>query len=147
LLGRKSATVHYSRRSLQKNELTPISDVAIAGSAALELVVKLAVLVFAAWAFWVALRPRRAFVVRVDGGVPRPVKGTVTAAFLDQVRQVCAEQGASSGTVSGLVRGRRISLAFSGGIPPAARQRLRNWWAISGWPGPPPAGRGPARRA
>jgi hypothetical protein len=112
-----------------------------------DLLVKLAVVAFAAWAFWVAFRPRYAFVVRVGGGIPRAVKGTVTAAFLEQVRRVCAENGVLSGTVRGVVRGRRISLAFSGGIPPGARQQLRNWWALSGWPAAPARDRGPKRRA
>jgi hypothetical protein len=112
-----------------------------------EPLIKIAVIAFAAWAFWVALRPRYAFVVRVGGGIPRAVKGTVTAAFLEQVRRVCAEHGVPSGTVRGRVRGRRISLAFSGGIPPSARQQLRNWWALSGWPAGLSRDRGPKRRA
>jgi hypothetical protein len=111
-----------------------------------DLLIKLAVVAFAAWAFWVAFRPRYAFVVRVGGGMPRAVKGTVTAAFLEQVRRVCAEQGVICGTVRGRVRGRRISLTFSG-FPPPAQQQLRNWWALSGWLAAPVRDRRPPRRA
>jgi hypothetical protein len=112
-----------------------------------DLLVKLVVVALAAWGFWAALRPRCAFVVRVTGGLPKAVKGAVTPAFLGQVRQVCGEHGVTSGAVRGVVRGRRISLAFGGGIPPAAQQQLRNWWAIAGWSARPPERRGPPRRA
>jgi Protein of unknown function (DUF3634) len=99
----------------------------------MDLLIKLAILAFAALAFWAAIRPRRAFVVQVKWGMPRAVRGVVTPAFLDQVRRVCDEGGVQSATVSGLVRGRRIMLAFSGSIPPGGQQQLRNWWAMSGW--------------
>jgi hypothetical protein len=113
----------------------------------MELLIKLAVLVLIALAFWAAFRPRRSFVVRVVGGRPRTVRGVVTPAFLEEVRRVCDERGVRRATVSGVVRGRRIVLAFSGGIPPGGRQQLRNWWALSGWPAPPPPDRDPPRRA
>jgi hypothetical protein len=113
----------------------------------MDLLIKLAVLAFVAWAFWVALRPRPAFVVRVDGGLPRAVRGVVTPAFLEEVRRVCDEKGVTRAKVSGFVRGRRIVLAFSRGIPPGGRQQLRNWWTLSGWPAPPPPDRGPPRAA
>jgi hypothetical protein len=111
-----------------------------------ELLIKLAVLAFAVWAFWVVFRTRYAFVVRVGGFIPRAVKGTVTAAFLEQVRRVCVEHGVHCGTVRGVVRGRRIALDFSN-FPPGAQQQLRNWWALSGWPAAPSRDRGPPRRA
>jgi hypothetical protein len=113
----------------------------------MELLLKLVIVALVAWAFWAAFQPRRAFVVRVAGGEPRTVKGVVTPAFLAQLRDVCRQHGVQSGAVRGLVRGRRIALAFSGGVPPAARQQLRNWWAFSGWPAPPRGDEGPARRA
>jgi hypothetical protein len=113
----------------------------------MDLLIKLAVLAFAALAFWAAFRPRRAFVVRVTNGVPRSVRGVVTPAFLEEIRRVCDEKGVRRATVSGLVRGKRIVLAFSRGIPPGGRQQLRNWWALSGWPPPPPPDRGPRRAA
>jgi hypothetical protein len=113
----------------------------------MEPLLKLVIVAPVAWAFWAAFQPRCAFVVRVEGGQPRTAKGVVTPAFLAQVREACLAHGARSGTVRGLVRGRRIALAFAGGIPPAARQQLRNWWVISGWPARPRGEDGPPRRA
>jgi len=104
----------------------------------LDLLIRLVVIALVAWGFWIALRPRRAFVVRVAGGRPHTVQGVVTPAFLERVREVCCEHGVKSGTVRGLVRGRRISLAFTRGFPPAAQQKLRNWWILAGWPARPP---------
>jgi hypothetical protein len=37
--------------------------------------------------------------------------------------------------IRGVVKGRRITLAFQRGMPPACQQQLRNIWAISGWAG------------
>ena len=85
---------------------------------------------------WYALQPRCAFVVTVMGGIPRATSGTVTAAFLDRVRELCAEHGVAQATIRGVIRGTHIALAFSGKFPPAAQQQLRNWWALSGWPAP-----------
>jgi hypothetical protein len=98
-------------------------------------------------ALWYALRARFAFVVRVRGGEPAALRGTVTPAFLACVRDVCAEFGVASATVRGAIRGRRISLDFSREMPPAAQQRLRNWWAASGWPWRPGPEGGPSRAA
>jgi hypothetical protein len=103
-----------------------------------ELLPKLVLVAFLAWVVWAVSRPRNAFVVRIADGVPRAVHGRVTAAFLERVREVCGEFGWRGGTVRGVVRGRRISLEFSGHIPEQGRQQLRNWWAVSGWS----AGRG-----
>jgi hypothetical protein len=86
---------------------------------------------------WMALQPRCAFVIRIAHGIPRPVRGKVTAAFLEQVREVCQQNGVKRGTVRGLIRGRRIALGFSRNIPPGGQQRLRNWWANSGWAAKP----------
>jgi hypothetical protein len=61
----------------------------------------------------------------------------VTAAFLEQVREVCQQNGVKRGTVRGLIRGRRIALGFSRNIPSGGQQRLRNWWAHSGWAAKP----------
>ncbi len=99
----------------------------------MELLVKLVVLGLVVWVLWVGLQPRCAFVVRVLGGQPARAKGVVTAAFLERVREVCQQHGVQTGTVRGLIRGGRISLAFSRAIPPAGQQQLRNWWVHSGW--------------
>jgi hypothetical protein len=85
------------------------------------------------YALWRAAQPRPVFVVRITNGEPRAVTGTVTAAFLQRVREVAADCGVTSGRVTGSPRGRRIRLAFSQHIPEGARQQLRNWWMMSGW--------------
>ena len=87
-------------------------------------------------AVWYCTKPPAVFVVRVRDGKPEAIHGTVTGAFLATVADVCRDFGISVGEVYGVARGRRISLRFSSHLPPAARQRLRNWWALSGWSAP-----------
>jgi hypothetical protein len=96
-------------------------------------------------AAWYCLKPPAVFVVRVRAGAPEATQGTVTAAFLAAVAEVCREFNLSAGEVRGVARGRRIALRFSSHFSNAARQRLRNWWAMSGWSAPatrPPRSRG-----
>jgi hypothetical protein len=92
----------------------------------------LAFVAIAAAVWFLIPGPPAVFIVRVRGGRAHAERGKVTQAFLAAVEEVC---GVASGEVRGVARGKRISLWFSGGIPPAARQRLRNWWAASGWKG------------
>jgi hypothetical protein len=99
----------------------------------MELLVKLVFVASLAWAFWLALQPRSLFVVRLADGVVTATKGVVTGAFLEQVQEVCGRHAVQRCTVRGVVRGGRISLQFSSGLPLAGQQQLRNWWAISGW--------------
>lgn len=87
-------------------------------------------------AVWYA-RPAALFVVRIRAGRPEATHGTVTTAFLSRVTELCDEFGVASGEVHGLPRGRRIALWFSSDLPAGFRQRLRNWWALSGWRAPP----------
>jgi hypothetical protein len=96
----------------------------------LESVPNLIVFAIVAGALWWALQPRYAFVVHLDGGVPRVTKGRVTAAFLKEVGLACGEAGVARGWVGGVQRGRRLALRFSRSIPPQCRQRLRNVWAL-----------------
>ncbi len=98
----------------------------------------LPVLILAAVAagIWLLARPSAVFVVRVRGGHAEATSGNVTAAFLAAVAEVCREFNIQSAEIHGVARGRRISLWFSSNFPPAARQRLRNWWAQSGWAPP-----------
>jgi hypothetical protein len=86
---------------------------------------------------WFALQPRCAFVVRIKQGQPKAARGKVTAAFLDRVRETCEQHCIRSGTIRGLIRGKRITLSFSGGLPNAGQQQLRNWWANWGWSAKP----------
>jgi len=88
-------------------------------------------------ALLLASRQQAIFVVRIRQGRAEGVRGTVTPAFLAEVEQLCAEQGIQSGEVRGVARGRRIALSFSGRLPRGFCQRLRNWWAMSGWTGRP----------
>ncbi len=93
---------------------------------------KLAVVVLVALALWAALRPRYAFEVRIENGVPRVTRGKVTAAYLQEVAQACSEARVAHGWVGGQQRGRQVTVACSRNIPPAVRQRLRNLWALHG---------------
>ncbi len=79
-----------------------------------------------------ACRPRYAFVVRLERGEPRVASGEVTAAFLEEVREVCQQARQMSGWLGGVRQGHRIKLTFSHGIPPPLRQRLRNVWMLHG---------------
>jgi hypothetical protein len=85
------------------------------------------------WALWRVAQPPRVFVVHITSGEPRAVAGSVTGAFLQRLREVAAEHGVARAWVWGVARRGRISLGFSGHMPPAGRQQLRNWWAVSGW--------------
>lgn len=87
----------------------------------------------AAAVYWLCAKPEAAFVVRARAGEAEATVGKVTGAFLAAVAEVCKEFGIASGEVRGVARGRRIALRFSASFPPPARQRLRNWWAHSGW--------------
>jgi hypothetical protein len=97
------------------------------------LLVQLGLAALVGFALWIALRPRAAFVVRIKQGVPRVARGTVTRSFLQEIADTCSRHGVSHGVIRGVVKGRRITLAFQSGMPPACQQQLRNLWAISGW--------------
>lgn len=106
-------------------------------------IVAVVVLAGVAAAVWFCARPPAVFVVRVRAGHAEATAGNVTPAFLAAVAEVCAEFKIQTAELRGVARGRRISLQFTMNFPPAARQRLRNWWAESGWP--PPRRRPPRR--
>lgn len=82
---------------------------------------------------WVVAQPQAVFIVTVRAGAATARKGKVTENFLAAVREVCAEFGVTACEIRGVARGKRISLRFRGAFPEAARQRLRNWWVLSGW--------------
>jgi hypothetical protein len=86
-----------------------------------------------AWGVWSACQPRPIFVVRVQDGIPRVVRGKVTQAFLHQIGETCDRHGVTHGVVRGVANGSRIALTFSADIPAACRQQLRNIWNLSGW--------------
>jgi Protein of unknown function (DUF3634) len=97
------------------------------------LLVQFGLAALAAWALWTVARPRSAFVVRIKGGVPRVARGIVTRAFLQEIAETCGRHGVDDGVVRGVVKGRRITLTFTGGMPPPCQQQLRNLWELSGW--------------
>jgi hypothetical protein len=98
----------------------------------MDLVSKILVAVLIVGVLWWAFQPRYVFIVRIQSGRPRVIRGKVTAAFLDAVDDVCTQHHVQSGAVRGVERGRRTSLAFSAGIPKACQQRLRNLWVLQG---------------
>jgi hypothetical protein len=95
---------------------------------------------------WFAFRGQYVFVVRVRAGRPRGARGKVTDDFLREVGEVFRQHGLTRGAVRSVARGRLIALAFSGNVPPSCRQRLRNFWAMYGWPAKPSDGRREAPR-
>jgi hypothetical protein len=96
----------------------------------LPIVLTLGVVLLIAWRVaW----PPAVFVVRVRDAKPFAVNGKVTDLFLTAVAEVFDEFQIRAGEVRGIARGDRIALTFSPTIPRPARQRLRNWWAMSGW--------------
>lgn len=88
------------------------------------------------WSFWQASKFRALFTVEIQDGQPVRKHGAVTDAFLRRVREVAETHGIDDGTINGYPHGRMIRLRFSREITPAARQQLRNWWAMSGWTAP-----------
>jgi hypothetical protein len=98
----------------------------------MELIFKVVVVGLVIGALWWAFQPRYTFVVRIEKGVPRLTKGKVTATFLQEVGQACAEGGIVTGWVGGVRRGRQVTLACSRRIPVPSQQRLRNLWMLHG---------------
>jgi Protein of unknown function (DUF3634) len=84
-------------------------------------------------AFWRFAKPPATFVVRIQAGKPKATYGRVTDAFLAEIAELCREQRIAAGEIRGVSRGPRLGLWFSREIPNGCRQRLRNWWAMSGW--------------
>jgi Protein of unknown function (DUF3634) len=72
------------------------------------------------------------FVVKIEGGIPRATRGKVAVHFLRTIAEVCQRHGVQAGWIAGIRKGRRITLAFSHGIPAGCRQQLRNEWVIAG---------------
>jgi Protein of unknown function (DUF3634) len=92
------------------------------------------------WALISVARPRPAFVVRIESGVPRVARGTVAPAFVAEIADACRRHSVQTGTVTGVVNDRRIALAFSGDFSATCGQQLRNVWFMSGWSVAPKSG-------
>jgi hypothetical protein len=99
----------------------------------LPLLLTLALGALILWALYSVGRPRPAFVIRIQSGLPHVARGTVPPAFVAEVAEVCRRHRVQNATVTGLVNDRRIALAFSGDISQTCGQQLRNVWSISGW--------------
>ncbi len=95
---------------------------------AVQLVVFGVVIAIVAAILQAALAPRYQFVIQINGDRVTVTKGKVQADFLDDVREVCRESNIASGWIGGVRRGKAIALRFSGNIPPACQQRMRNVW-------------------
>jgi hypothetical protein len=107
-----------------------------------EFLFLLALALIVAWGVYSACHPQPVFVVRVEEGKARVVRGKVTQTFLQEIGETCARHGVRRGVVRGIANGSRIALAFSGGIPATCRQQLRNLWHLSGWSAGPSRPRG-----
>lgn len=74
----------------------------------------------------------RVFVIRIRGGYPAVSKGKVSQALLGELVAVLKEKGIRGGAIYGVRRRGTVSLEFARGIPPGARQSIRNVWAMHG---------------
>jgi uncharacterized protein DUF3634 len=108
-------------------EVDPESRLVTGNLVAILLVVGIGV------AFWRFAKPPALFIVRIRAGRPTATYGKVTDAFLAEIAELCRELNISAGEIRGVSRGSRLGLWFSREIPAGCRQRLRNWWAMSGW--------------
>jgi hypothetical protein len=74
----------------------------------------------------------RVFDIRVRGRVPFLVRGKVSQAFIAELTEILQRHGVRRGRIYGARRRGTVGLGFSRGIPPAARQALRNVWTLHG---------------
>lgn len=90
-------------------------------------------LAVAAAATWFALGPSPLFVIAIENGTPRAIRGTVSPGVLGALAEICADCGVRTGTVRGVPEGDRIRLEFSRNLPRPFQQQVRNWWVNSGF--------------
>lgn len=86
----------------------------------------------AAIAWWQVTARSRVFVIRVRDRVPSVAKGKVSQAFVMELKDVLQRHAVGHGLIYGVRRGGTVLLGFSSSIPTAARQALRNVWALHG---------------
>lgn len=99
----------------------------------MEYVAIIVVLVVLAVVFsWRVTARGRVFVVRVRNRVPFLARGKVSQAFVAELADVLGRHEVRRGSIYGVRRRGAVSLGFSRGIPAAARQALRNVWAMHG---------------
>jgi hypothetical protein len=107
-----------------------VSLFALVWAGQLFAIVLVAAIALAVWRF---AKPPATFVVRIRAGQPKATYGKVTEAFLSEVAELCRDQRIAAGEIRGVPRRGQLGLWFSREIPNGSRQRLRNWWAMSGW--------------
>lgn len=99
----------------------------------MEYVAIVAVLVVLGILFaWRVTAHGRVFVIRVRNRVPFLMKGKVSQAFVTELADVLQRHEVRGGSIYGVRRRGAVLLDFSRGIPPTARQALRNVWAMHG---------------
>lgn len=81
---------------------------------------------------WRVTAHGRVFVIRVRNRVPFLAKGKVSQTFVAELAEVLVSHEVRRGSIYGARRRGTVSLGFSRDIPPAARQALRNVWAMHG---------------
>ena len=92
-----------------------------------------AVLVLLAVVFsWRVTTHGRVFVIRIRNRVPFVTKGKLSQAFVIELGEVLQRYEVRRGSIYGVRRRGSVSLGFSRSIPQAARQTLRNVWAMHG---------------
>jgi len=91
-----------------------------------------AVALLAALFAWQIAARGRVFVIRVRNRVPFLTKGKVSQAFVVELADVLQRHGVRRGSIYGVRRRGAVLLGFSRGVPHAARQALRNVWAMHG---------------
>ena len=84
-----------------------------------------AIILLAVLFSWRVAARGRVFVIRV-------ARGKVSQSFVVELAEVLQQHHVRRGAIYGVRRRGSIALGFSGGIPPAARQALRNVWVMHG---------------
>ena len=95
-----------------------------------DLYVGLGLIALAIAVVYYSAQPSFVFLVRMEEGVPRVVRGKVTVAFQQRIREACGRNSVQSGWIGGVRRGKRIGLIFSRHFSPACQQQLRNEWVM-----------------
>lgn len=78
----------------------------------------------------VFIAPRPVFIVDLRDGKTFLRRGKVHRRFLQSCEEIAADCAVREGTISGVRRGRGVSLAFSREVPESSHQRFRNAWSL-----------------
>jgi hypothetical protein len=97
----------------------------------MDITLKLLAIAVVMYLIWLVMTPKPAFAIRITSDGIR-TQGKVPAAFLADVRAICADARLYHGTIKGIGTGKRTSLVISRDVPPNLRQRFRNVWNFPG---------------